>query len=162
MEFARELFDADAANVELPEPRDVQSCLQHTLAALCLRHKPTQTIEPRMLKVVLDMVTPKQYAISPKDTLLAMLMHKKFEIPVLTTREAVGKTTPSKHETSYSVQYWNLCIVGPDAKYNTEHTFAEEADEWLRGHYKFLWSVLSTHLEPIIRDFKLTQSDVLS
>ena len=30
-----------------------------------------------------------------------MLMHKHFSIPVLTTREAVGKTGPSKHETSY-------------------------------------------------------------
>ena len=79
---------------------------------------------------------------SPKDTILAMLMHKKFEIPVLTTREAVGKTTPLKHETSYAVQYRNLCIVGPHAKYNTEHMFAEEADARLRGHYKFLKSVL--------------------
>ena len=66
-----------------------------------------------MLRVFLDTVTPQQYAISPKETLLAMLMHKKFEIPVLTTREAVGKTTPSKHETSYGTQYRNVCIVGP-------------------------------------------------
>ena len=91
-----------------------------------------------------------------------MLMHKKFEIPVLTTREAVGKTTLSKHETSYGIQYRNLCIVGPDPKYNTEHTFAEEADERLRDHYKFFKSVLSTHPEPIIHDLKWTQSDVLS
>ena len=76
-----------------------------------------------MLRVFLDTVTPKQYAISPKDTLLAMLMHKTLEIPVLTTTEAVGKTTPSKHETSYGIRYGNLCIVGPGPKYNTEHTF---------------------------------------
>ena len=87
-----------------------------------------------------------------------MLMHKKFEIPVLTTREAVGKTTPSKHETSYGIQYRNLCIVDP--KYNTEHTFAEEADERLRDHYKFLKSVFSTHPEPIIRELKWAQSDL--
>ena len=115
-----------------------------------------------MLRVFLDMVTPKQYAISPRDTLLAMLMHKKFEIPVLTTREAVGKTTPSKHEISYGIRYRNLCIVGPDPKYNTEHTFAEEADERLRDHYKFLKSVLSTHPKPIVCELKWTQSDVLS
>ena len=36
-----------------------------------------------MLRVFLDTVTPKQYAISPKDRLLAVLMHKKFEIPAL-------------------------------------------------------------------------------
>ena len=71
----------------MPEPRDIQSRLQHALATLCLRHKPFETIEPRMLRLLLDMVTPKQYAISPKDTLLAMLMHKKFETPVLTTRD---------------------------------------------------------------------------
>ena len=91
-----------------------------------------------------------------------MLMHNKFEILVLTTREAVGKTTPSKHETSYGIQYRNLCIVRPGPKYNTEHTFAEEADQRLRDHYKFLKSVLLTHLEPRIRELKWTQSDVLS
>ena len=91
-----------------------------------------------------------------------MLMHKKFEIPVLTTREAVGKTTPSKHETSYGIQYRNLCIVGPDPKYNIKHTFAEEANEGLRDHYKFLKSVFSTHPEPIIRELKWMQTHVLS
>ena len=91
-----------------------------------------------------------------------MLMHKKFEIPVLTTREAVGKTTPSKHETSYGIQYRNLCIFGHDSKYNTQHTFAEEADERLRDHYKFLKSVLSTHPERKIREVKWRQSDALS
>ena len=135
LEFEVEMIDADVVNVELSEPGDMQSRLQHALAALCLRHKPSETIEPRMLRVFLDTFTPKQYAISPKDTLLGMLMHKKFEIPVLTTKEAVGKTTPSKHETSYGIQYRNLCIVGPDPKYNTEHTFAEEADERVRDHY---------------------------
>ena len=105
LEFEAEMIDADAVNVELPEPGDMQSRLQHALAALCLRHKPSETNEPRMLRGFLDAVTPKQYAISPKDTLLAMLMHKKFEIPGLTTREAVGKTTPSKHKTSYGIQY---------------------------------------------------------
>ena len=161
LEFEAEMIDADVFNLELPEPGDVPSRLQHALAALCLRHKPSETIEPRMLTVFLDTVTPKQYAISPKDTLLAMLMHKKFEIPVLTTKEAVGKTTPSKHETSYGIQYGNLCIVGPDSKYNTEHMFAEEASERLSDHYKFLKSVLSTHPKPIIRELKWTQSDVL-
>ena len=165
LEFEVEMIDVDVVNVELPEPGDIQSRLQHALAALCLRHKPSQTIEPRMLRVSLDTVTPKQYAISPKDTLLAMVMHKKYEIMVLTTKEAVGKTTPSKttpskHETSYGIQYRNLCIVGPDPKYNTEHTFAEEADERLRDHYEFLKSVFSTHTEPIIRELKWTQGDV--
>ena len=112
-----------------------------------------------MLRVFLDMATPKQYAISPKDTLLAMLMHKKFEIPVLTTKEAVGKATPSKHKGSYGVQYSNLCIVGHDTKYNREHTFAHEVDERLHGHYKFLKCVLSTHPHPIIGDLKWTQCD---
>ena len=103
LEFEAEIIDADVVNVELPEPGDMQSRLQHALAAPCLRHKPYETIEPRMSTVFLDTVTPKQHAISPKDTLLAMLMHKKFEIPVLTTREAVGKTTSSKHEISYGI-----------------------------------------------------------
>ena len=71
------MIDADVVNVELPEPGDMRSRLQHALAALCLRHKPSKTIEHRMLGVFLDTVTPKQYAISPKGTLLAMLMHKK-------------------------------------------------------------------------------------
>ena len=88
-----------------------------------------------MLKFFLDTVTSKQCAISPKDMLLAMLMHKKFEITVSASREAVGKTTPSKHETSYGIQYRNLCIVGLDPKDSTEHTFAEEADERLCDHY---------------------------
>ena len=62
-----------------------------------------------MLRVFLDKVVPKTYTIYAKDTLLATLMHKKLAqppkntIPVLTTREAVGKTTSSKHETSYGV-----------------------------------------------------------
>ena len=68
----------------------------------------------------------------------------------------------SKHETNYGIQCRNLCIVGPDPKYSTEDTFAEEADERLRDHYKFLKFVLSTHPEPIICELKWTQSDVLS
>ena len=68
LEFEAEMIDADVVNVELPEPGDIQSRLQHALAALCLRHKPSEAIEPRMLRVFLDTVTPKQYAISPKDT----------------------------------------------------------------------------------------------
>ena len=128
------MIDAHVVNVELPEPGDMQSRLQNALVALCLRHKPSQTIGAPMLRVFLDTVKPKQYAISAKDTLLAMPMHKKFEIPVLTTGEAVGKTTPSKHETSYGIWYRNLCIVGPDPKYKTPHAFAEEADEHLRDH----------------------------
>ena len=75
LEFKAEMIDGDVVNVESPEPGDMQSRLQHALAALCLRHKPCETIEPRMLRVFRDMVTPKQYAISPKDTLLAMLLH---------------------------------------------------------------------------------------
>ena len=129
------MIDADVVNVQLLEPGDMQSRLQHALAALCPRHKPSETVEPRMFRVFLDTVTPKQYAISPKDALLAMLMLKKFEIPVLTTREVVGKKTPSNHETSYGIRYRNLCIVGLDPKYNTKHTFAEEADGCLRDHY---------------------------
>ena len=89
-------------------------------------------------------------------------MHKGFEIPVLTTREAVGKTTPSKHETSYNIRYNNVCIVGPEPKYNTEHRFAEHADERLRDRYTFPESVLSIHPKPTIRELKWTQSDVLS
>ena len=129
LELEGELIDADTANTEIPEPGDTQSRLQHALAALCLRHKPSETIELRMIRVFLDRVVPDAYRIQPKDTLLAMLMHKHFSIPVLTTREAVGKTSPSKHETSYGVQYRNLCIVGPDPKYNTDRTFAEESEE---------------------------------
>ena len=33
--------------------------VQHALAALCIRHKMSETIEPRMLRVILDTVTPK-------------------------------------------------------------------------------------------------------
>ena len=74
-----------------------------------------------------------------------MLMHKHFSIPVLMTREAVGKTSPNKHETAYGVQYPNLCIVGLDPKYNTDRTTAEESDERLCVHYMYLTSILSTH-----------------
>ena len=35
-----DLIDADATNVELPEPSDVQSKLPHALAALCMHHSP--------------------------------------------------------------------------------------------------------------------------
>ena len=91
-----------------------------------------------------------------------MLMHKHFSIPVLTTREAVGKTSPSKHETSYGVQYRNLCIVGPDPKYNMDRPFAEESDERLRVHYMYLKSVLSTHPDSTIRQLKWTQRDVVT
>ena len=116
-----------------------------------------------MLRVFfLDTVTPKKYAISPKDTLFAMLIHKKFEIPVATIREAVGKTTPSKHETSCVMHYGNLCIVGPNAKNSIEHTFPQESDKPLRDHYKFLKSVFPAHREPTIGQLKRTQSDVLS
>ena len=52
LEFEAEMIDADVVHVELPEPGDMQSRLQHGLAALCLRHKPSETIEPRMLRVV--------------------------------------------------------------------------------------------------------------
>ena len=71
MELEGELIDADTANTEVPEPGDTQSRLQHALAALCLRHKPSETIEPRMLRVFLDRVVPDAYRIQPKDTLLA-------------------------------------------------------------------------------------------
>ena len=162
LELEGELIDADTANTEVPEPGDTQSRLQHALAALCLRHKPSETIEPRMLRVFLDRVVPDAYRIQPKDTLLAMLMHKHFSIPVLTTREAVGKTSPSKHETSYGVQYRNLCIVGPDPKYNTDRTFAEESEERLRVHYMYLKSILSTHPDSTIGELKWTQSDVVT
>ena len=108
--FEGDLIDANSANVELPEPSDVQSNLQDALAALCLHHSPSDTMELRMLRVFLDKVVPTTYTIHANDTPLATLMHKKCAQPpkntirVLSTREAVGKTTPSKHETSYGVQ----------------------------------------------------------
>ena len=40
------MIDADIVNVELPERGDMQSHLQHAWAALCLRHKPSETIDP--------------------------------------------------------------------------------------------------------------------
>ena len=91
-----------------------------------------------------------------------MLMHKHFSIPVWTTREALGKTSQGKHETSYRVQYRNLCIVGPDPKYNTDRTFAEESDERLRAHYMYLKSILFTHPDGTIRELKWTPSDVVT
>ena len=91
-----------------------------------------------------------------------MLMHKHFSIPVLTTREAVGKTSPSKHETSYGVQYKNLCIVGADPNYNTDRTFAQESDERLLEHYKYLKSIISTNSDSTIRELKWTHSDVVT
>ena len=115
-----------------------------------------------MLRVFLDRVVPDAYRIHPKDTLTAMLMHKHFSIPVLTIREALGKTSPSKHETSYGVQYRNLCIVGPDPKYNTDRTFAKEFDERVCVHYMYLKSILPTHPDSTIREFKWTQSDVVT
>ena len=92
---------------------------------------------------------------------MAMLMHKHFS-NVLTTWESVGKTSPSKHETSYGVQYRNLRIVGPDPKYSMDRTFTEEFDERLRVHYMYLISILSTHPDTTIRELKLTQSDVVT
>ena len=103
LELEGELINADTANNEVPKPGDTQSRLQHAIVALCLRHKPSESIEPRMLRVFLDSVVLDAYRIQPKDTLPAMLMHKLFSNPVLTTREAVGKTSPSEHETSYGV-----------------------------------------------------------
>ena len=78
LELEGELIDADTTNTEVPEPGDTQSRLQHALAALCMRHKPSETIEPRMLRVFWDRVVPDAYRIQPKDTLLAVLMHKHF------------------------------------------------------------------------------------
>ena len=101
-------------------------------------------------------------ASSQRIPLFAMLMQKHFSIPVLTTREAVGKTSPSKHETTYGVQYINLCIVGPDPKYNTDRTFAEESDERLRVHYMYSKSMLSTHPDSTIRELQWMQSDVVT
>ena len=125
-------MDSVSANVELPETSDVQSKLQHALAALCLHHSPSDTIETRMLRVFRDKLVPKPYTIHAKDTLLATLMQKKYAQPpentirVFTTHEAVGKTTPSKHETSYGVQYRHLCITGPDVNHDTTRTFADD------------------------------------
>ena len=102
--FEGDLRDADSANAEPLEPSDVQSKVQHALGDLCLHHNPSNTIEPRMLRVFLDKVVPKTYTTHAKDALLATLMHKKCAqarkntIPVLTARAAIGKTTtPSKH-----------------------------------------------------------------
>ena len=152
--------------MEVPEPSDVQSKLQHALAALCLHHSPSDTIEHRKLRVILDKAIPKTYTIHAKDTLLATLMHKKFAQPpkntilMLTTREVVGKITPSEHETSYGVQYRNLCITSPDVKYDTDRTFADDSDERLRSHFQFLKSILCMHLDPLIRDLKWTKADI--
>ena len=104
-----------------------------------------------MLRAFLEKVVPDAYHIQPKDTLLAMLMHKHFSIPVLMTRE-----------TSYGVQYKNLYIAGPDPKYNTDRTFAEESDERLCVHYMYLKSILSLHPDSTIRQLKWTQSDVVT
>ena len=38
------MIDTNPVNVELPEPGDMQSRFQHALAALCLRHKLSETI----------------------------------------------------------------------------------------------------------------------
>ena len=162
LELEGELIDADTANTEVPEPGDTQSRLQHALAQLCLRHKPPETIEPRMLRAFLDGVVLDAYRIQPNGTLLAMVMHKRFSIPILTTRQAVGKTSPSKHETSYGVQFRNLCIVGLDPKCNTDRTFAEESEERLRVHYMYFKSIPSTHPDNAIRELKWTQSHVVT
>ena len=92
-------------------------------------------------------------------------MHKKFAqpkntIPMSTTREVVSKTTPSKHEALYGVQYKNLCITGPDVKYDTDRTFADDSPERLRSHFLFLTSILSTHPDTLIRDLKWTKADI--
>ena len=79
---------------------------------------------------------------------------------MLTTREAVGKTTLSKHETLYGVQYMNLCITGPEVKYDSNRTFADDSDEQLRSHCLFLKSILSTHPDTLIRDLKWTKADI--
>ena len=119
-----------------------------------------------MLRVFPAKVVPKTYTIHAKDTLWATLMHKKFAppakntSPVLTTGEAVGKTTPSKHETSYGVQYRNLCITGPDVKYHTDRTFANDSDERPRSHFQFMKSILSTHPDSLIRGLKWTKADI--
>ena len=112
LELEGELIDADTSNTEVPEPGDTQSRPQHALAALCLRHKPSGIIEPRMLRVFLDRVVPDAYRIRPKDTLLAVLMHKHFSIPVLTTREAVGKTSLSnmRRRTVYNAETSALLV----------------------------------------------------
>ena len=116
--------------------------------------------------VFVDKVVPKTHTIHAKDTLLATLLHKKFAqppkstIPALTTREAVGKTTPSTHKTSYGVQYRLSCITGPDLEYDTDRTFSDESNERLRSHFLFLKSILSTHPDTLIRDLKWTKADI--
>ena len=110
-------------------------------------------------------VLPKTYTTSAY-TLLATLMHKNFAqppkntIPMLTTLEALGKTTPNKHETSYGVHCRNLSITGLDLKYDIDRTFADDLHERLRSHFLFLNSILSTHLDTLIRDLKRTKADV--
>ena len=46
LEFEAHMIDVDVVNVELLKPGDMQSRLQHGLAALCLREKPSETIKP--------------------------------------------------------------------------------------------------------------------
>ena len=93
-------------------------------------------------------------------------MHNKFAQPpkntilVLTTRKAIGKTTPSKHETSYGVQYRSLCITDPDVTYDAACTFDDDSDERLRSHFLLLKSLLSTHHDTLIRDLKWTKVDI--
>ena len=104
-------------NVEPPECTNVQSTLQHALAALCLHHSPPDTIETRMLRVFPDKVVPKTYTIHAKDTLLATLMHEKFAqppkntIPVLTTCEVVRKTTPSSMKPRMGLNTGNYALL---------------------------------------------------
>ena len=119
-----------------------------------------------MLRVFPYKVVPKTYTIHANDTLLATLVHKKFvqppnnTIPVLTTHDDVGKTTSSKHETSYRVPYRNLCNSSPDVKYITDRMFIDDTNEGLRSHFQFLKSILSTHRDPLIRDLEWTKADL--
>ena len=80
---------------------------------------------------------------------------------MLTTRDAVGKTTPSKHETSYGVQYGNLCITGTHVNYDDHRTFTDDSDERVRSHFLFfLKSILSTHPDTLIIDLNWTEADI--
>ena len=72
------------------------------MVALCPHNIPSDTIEPRMLRLFMDKVVTHQYTINAKEALLATLMHKVslnrpkiHTIPLLTTGDTVSKTSHS-------------------------------------------------------------------
>ena len=57
--------------------------------------------------------------------------------------------------------YRHLKVTPPEQKYDTDHSFADAADEHGRQHYKFLKETLAAHPLAVVRGLRWQQTDLL-